>query len=230
VDVRHILLALCLPAAAVAAQPVKKVEAPAWAAAQAAGPPDAGVGDDPKAWASLQADAGAEWLELRYEKAVHVARVVIHENENPGAIARVVAFDAAGGEVVLWEGVEPARQKPAKFEVKPARTARTDRLRIELDTTRVPGWNEIDAVQLVGADGSTQWAVAATASSSYADAAAGGSQPFAGLIGEPVRAHLAGGDVLEGRLVYADGQFARLEGAGGRVYVVALSALRYVEK
>jgi hypothetical protein len=206
------------------------VEAPAWAAAQAVGPPDAGVGDDPKAWATLAADGGAEWLELRYEKAVHLARIVVYENENPGAIARIVAFDAAGAEIVVWEGTEPRKQKPAKFDVKPLRTARTDRIRIELDTTRVAGWNEIDAVELVGADGSSQWAVAAAASSSYADVGAAGAQPFTGLIGQSVRAHLDGGEVLEGRLVQIDGQFARLEGAGGRVYVVSLTSLRYLEK
>ncbi len=227
---QHILIALLLPTVAVAAAPVKKVEAPAWSAAQAIGPPDAAAGDDPKAWATLAADGGAEWLELRYEKAVHVARIVVHENENPGAIARIVAFDAGGGEVVVWEGTEPAREKPARLDVKPVRTARTDRLRIELDTTRVPGWNEIDAVELVGTDGSRQWAVAATASSSYADVAAGGSEPFAGLVGQNVRAHLVGGDTLEGRLVFVTDEFARLEGAGGRVYVVALTALRYLEK
>ena len=42
-------------------------------------------------------------------------------------------------------------------------------LKVYLDTTRVPGWNEIDAVQLVGKDGSKQWASASSSSSSYAD-------------------------------------------------------------
>ena len=42
-------------------------------------------------------------------------------------------------------------------------------VRVYLDTQRVPGWNEIDAVELVGRDGSRQWAAHARASSSFAD-------------------------------------------------------------
>jgi len=34
-----------------------------------------------------------------------------------------------------------------------------------LDTNRTPGWNEIDAVELIG--GGAQWAKQATASSTY---------------------------------------------------------------
>ena len=40
--------------------------------------------------------------------------------------------------------------------------------RVDFDRARVPGWNEIDAVELVGRDGSRQWATSAKASSSYA--------------------------------------------------------------
>jgi hypothetical protein len=40
-------------------------------------------------------------------------------------------------------------------------------IRIYLDTTRVTGWNEIDAVEVVGRDGTRQWATGAQASSFY---------------------------------------------------------------
>ena len=36
------------------------------------------------------------------------------------------------------------------------------------EDVRVPGWNEIDAVEVVG-DGLRQWAATATASSSFSD-------------------------------------------------------------
>jgi hypothetical protein len=42
-------------------------------------------------------------------------------------------------------------------------------VKVYLDTARVPGWNEIDAVQIIGRDGSQQWAKHATASSTYAE-------------------------------------------------------------
>jgi len=38
-------------------------------------------------------------------------------------------------------------------------------IRVVLDTNRTPGWNEIDAVELIG--GGAQWAKQATASSTY---------------------------------------------------------------
>ena len=43
------------------------------------------------------------------------------------------------------------------------------RIRIYLDSPKVPGWNEIDAVGLLDTTGTTHWADSATASSSYAD-------------------------------------------------------------
>ena len=46
---------------------------------------------------------------------------------------------------------------------------RASRIKVYLDTTRQRGWNEIDAVELVGKDGTRQWASRASASSSYAD-------------------------------------------------------------
>ena len=51
---------------------------------------------------------------------------------------------------------------------KPRRQVTLLALRVELDTNRSNGWNEIDAVELVGPDG-RQWAAHARASSSYAD-------------------------------------------------------------
>jgi hypothetical protein len=44
-----------------------------------------------------------------------------------------------------------------------------DRIRIHLDSPAVAGWNEIDAVGLLDAEGTVHWAVQATASSTYAD-------------------------------------------------------------
>lgn len=48
-------------------------------------------------------------------------------------------------------------------------TVRAQSVKVYLDTARVLGWNEIDAVEIVGRDGSRQWATASRASSSYAD-------------------------------------------------------------
>lgn len=143
-----------------------------WGPEQATGAPDTHHGgDSATAWASLGADSGTEWLQLEYDREVAVAEVRIRETDNPGAVSRVVAV-VDGEEKVLWEGEDPTTTVPAEFVVRPEEDAKdvTSRtIRIYLDTSRKPGWNEIDAVELVGKDGSRQWASRATASSSYAD-------------------------------------------------------------
>ncbi|MCA9014284.1 MAG: Ig-like domain-containing protein, partial [Planctomycetaceae bacterium] len=57
---------------------------------------------------------------------------------------------------------------PNIFEVKPETKLVSQSIKVYLDTTRVKGWNEIDAVQLVSSNNSRQWATKASASSTYA--------------------------------------------------------------
>jgi hypothetical protein len=145
--------------------------APNWSAMQATGAPDTlEAGDLPTAWASLAPDGGLKWLELEFEKPTPIAEVRIRETFNPGAITKVVALTPYNGESLIWEGQAPPAIAPAEMVVKPSTPVTSNRIKIHLDTTRVPGWNEIDAVELVGKDGSRQWAKNATASSSFADA------------------------------------------------------------
>ena len=145
--------------------PVKR----GWGPEQAAGEPDTlQAGDISTAWAPRLPDGGEEWLKLEYERAVAIAEVRVRETYNPGAIAKVTAVLPNGNEITLWEGVEPKAQPPVEmsFQVTEAVTARS--VKVYLDTQRVPGWNEIDAVELIGRDGSHQWAKEASASSTYA--------------------------------------------------------------
>jgi hypothetical protein len=141
-----------------------------WGPEEAAGPPDTtGAGDISSAWASLRPDAGVEWLRLEYERAVPLAEVRIRETYNPGAVAKVTALLPGGQEIVLWEGVEPPGQAPQDFAVPVTGNVIASSVKVYLDTARVPGWNEIDAVELVGADGSRQWASQVAASNTYAE-------------------------------------------------------------
>jgi hypothetical protein len=123
-----------------------------WAAKQATGKPDTvGAGDIRTAWASRVADGGEEWLELTYEQPVMATHVRIHETFNPGAVRKVEARDAEGNWQVLWEGtiptLEPERWLLIGFRRAPIATST---IRVVLDSAGVPGWNEIDAVELIG--------------------------------------------------------------------------------
>ena len=148
-----------------AAQPPRE-----WGPEQATGAPNTPTaGDLPTAWASLHPDGGTEWLQVEFDKPVEVAEVLIRETFNPGAISKVVAVDTDNKETTIWEGQAPASAAPTEMVVKASSSVSSNKIKIYLDSNRVPGWNEIDAVQLVGKDGSCQWATTATASSSFAE-------------------------------------------------------------
>ena len=140
-----------------------------WGTEQVLGPPDtASAGDAPTAWASLEATAGPEWLALGFDHVVELAQVRIRETYNPGAISKVTAF-VNGGEVVLWEGTATKGKGIRDFVVPVSGNVQANSVVVHLDTSRVSSWPEIDAVELVGRDGSRQWATSANASSTYAE-------------------------------------------------------------
>jgi len=141
-----------------------------WGQEQVIGPPNAVGGDDSEsAWAAQEADKGPEWLLVGFERAVEAAEIRIRENHNPGGIYRVTGF-INHQEVVLWEGVAAKRSGPRDFLVTVPPGYVLESVAVHLDTRRIPGvWEEIDAVELIGRDGSRQWATSAKASSSYAE-------------------------------------------------------------
>jgi len=79
--------------------------------------------------------------------------VDIHETSAAGFVIRVEAWDEDPGEwVIMWEGLDPSPDELTVFSppLDPVASA-TDRLRVSIDSS-VPGWNEIDAVALVGTE------------------------------------------------------------------------------
>ena len=100
-----------------------------------------------------EADAGEQTLELVYDYPVVPAGVAIVESYNPGAVVKVEVWDIDSGEwVTLYEG-DAAPTEEAYRVFRPTLASadfKTDSIRLTLDTAAVPGWNEIDAVQLFG--------------------------------------------------------------------------------
>jgi hypothetical protein len=152
---------------------------PGWHELQATGPPDVEnrSSDDRRAWACAQADGGREWLELAYATPLVADRVTIHETCVAGCVVSVDVLEAGGGWRSVWSGDDPLLQ-PGPFEVRFATTrAPVSKVRVTLDTGRRPGWNEIDAVELSGPDGSA-WASHAAASTRYGESAWNGQNVF----------------------------------------------------
>jgi hypothetical protein len=141
-----------------------------WGPEQATGAPDTmEAGDLPSAWAPLKPDAGPEWLEVSFAKEVEIDEVRIRETFNPGAICKIAAISKDKMEIVLWEGDGNPMPAPVDMVMRPVLGIKSDRIKIHLDTKRIGGWNEIDAVELIGVDGIRQWGRSATASSFYGE-------------------------------------------------------------
>ena len=162
---------ICYSIIAASIQALSAAPARQWGPEQAIGAPDTKTAEDlPTAWASMSPDAGPEWLQVEFANPVDIEEVRIRESFNPGAIVKVEAISADDRRTVIWEGTPQVTSAPSDKLVKPGSAVVSNKIKIHLDTKRVPGWNEIDAVELLGKDGSRQWAQAATASSTFADA------------------------------------------------------------
>jgi hypothetical protein len=130
-------------------------EQASYSAWQATGAPNVErYGDNGSAWAAAAADAGVEWISLEFAKPVHALGLRVRQNDSPGAIIKLELIDDAGASHTLWEGLDEASYPASQiawFERRAERTAYLVKgAKITLATNAVSGWNEIDAVQLLG--------------------------------------------------------------------------------
>lgn len=142
------------PAAMVWAASVRDVSsqysAGNWSAARALGAPDVypAGGDQVNAWASLGADDRIEHLELGLERPTRLQAVEIFETFNPGAVSQVELIGQSGARTVVHRGAAAAPGTPShRRRLDFACTAEPIvAVRVTIDSPRVAGWNEIDAV------------------------------------------------------------------------------------
>ena len=129
---------------------------PNYGAAQLIGVPDVpgSGGDNSYAWCHSPSSTGLEWIEVAYATPVHASEVRVRQNNVPGTIVKVEAIEADGSSHVWWQGVDPYRPSDdidlAWFAVRvPTTPYQVAKIRVTLDLAALPGWKEIDAVQLV---------------------------------------------------------------------------------
>ncbi|HEY4369631.1 MAG TPA: hypothetical protein VGN07_20525 [Steroidobacteraceae bacterium] len=111
--------------------------------------------DHVNSWATKGGDsANPEWLQVGFAKSVHATSIRIRQTLGPGAIARIELVDVDGGTHMIWEGTDSTAYPKNSigwlvraFDTTPYQVKAA---RITLQTSRVWGWNEIDAVQIVG--------------------------------------------------------------------------------
>jgi hypothetical protein len=78
--------------------------------------------------------------------------VRVRESCGSGAVIKVEVFDEQGAAHTVWAGNDPTTDLNYLMVKFPKTAYKADRVKITLATNVIPGWNEIDAVQLVGSD------------------------------------------------------------------------------
>lgn len=143
-----------------------------WSIRQLLGRPDTpGPGDQSTAWASASQDGQKEWLVVEFPTAIRLAKVEIVETYNPGAVSKIASVDMSGREKVIWTGKDPTPTSAAmgRSLISIKNSVRTRRIKIFIDSDKVPGWNEVDAVAIHDKDGKIQWASNAWASTCFGE-------------------------------------------------------------
>jgi hypothetical protein len=127
--------------------------ATSWSAQQVLGPPDVypATGDNPHAWASLEADAVTEYIEVGFAQPVVMCELQIYETLNPGAISSVETISVSGHRAKhAMRGNKPGTfVAPVGAQISHVPLAGGEAIaavRVTLASGIFPGWNEIDAI------------------------------------------------------------------------------------
>ena len=215
-----------------------------WGAKNAVGEPDAAelIGEH-SAWSPGWRVENSNWLMLEFEQSVDPLLLRVHVTKPALNISKITTLSLTGEEVHMWppeveanaeDGIDIHKQGShweAEFSLTPDWTQRKPeskmaRLRLYIDdkTERDANTDEwdapttrIDAVQLLAASGSTQWARAAFATSRYtshytiADSEGESAYEEAESFMDPTEIHFRGfyGIILD----LADGGATQSEGA-----------------
>lgn len=122
-----------------------------YSANQATGEPNVQVySTTPQAWSSKTADSGIEWLELTFAKPVFATAVRVRESSGSGAVIKIEVIDDKGAGHTVWSGSDSTKELNYLTAEFPKTTFKTNRVKLTLATNVISGWNQIDAVQLVG--------------------------------------------------------------------------------
>jgi hypothetical protein len=120
-----------------------------WSAAQVLGAPDVypRSADDPRAWASLSADAPTEFIEVGFATPRHVRELQVFETLGAGAISSVELITVSGARITLaLPSDQPNSVAAIASFTSSCSTEPIVAARVTLASSKVAGWNEIDAI------------------------------------------------------------------------------------
>jgi hypothetical protein len=120
-----------------------------WAATQALGAPNtyASYGDIVTAWATATTDAAGEYIQVGYSPAPTGSAVYIVGTYNPDAVWKVTVSTATG-DTVTYTNASPVSVGGCSYVliVPTQTTSPITKVRVDLKSENVAGWNEIDAI------------------------------------------------------------------------------------
>jgi len=128
-----------------------------WKAGQAVGEPNTPIcGDYGTAWAAAGSNT-VEWINLYVQVPIVPTEIHIIESYNPDQVVRVDLIDMQGGFVPVYTAQPQIVENPCPHALSIPVTQRdilAQGVRITIDQSVLGlGWNEIDAVEIVGVPG-----------------------------------------------------------------------------
>lgn len=123
-----------------------------YAASQTTGVPDVypSGADEPKAWATLGLDDMNEYIVVSYANPVMAEAVWVYETYNPGAVKKITITTADGDKVIYDNATPMAIGACAHIRAAATMTCSPiSKVRVDLASDLVSGWNEIDAIGLL---------------------------------------------------------------------------------
>lgn len=107
------------------------------------------IGDSPCAWSPSKMNSNSdEWIKVSFAKAIPLRQVAIAENYNQGSISQVYAYNTDGKEFLIYKNSEvPSGPTGKMLRIFPENPiANINAVKVVIDPTRNPGYNQIDAI------------------------------------------------------------------------------------
>ncbi len=123
-----------------------------YGAAQVLGKPSKlpSTGSSPCAWSpAAEAWSSEEWVKVGYKTPMRIRQLAIAENFNAGCITKIYAYDAQDKEYLLYVNTKDTTHVPGRMLnifFKEETSFKVASLKLILNTRRIPGFNQIDAV------------------------------------------------------------------------------------
>lgn len=101
------------------------------------------------AWRPAQEDSDEQWLKVGFDTPAPVRQVVVAENFGAGCITKILAYDPQGKEYLLHQNNEATPKAVGRMWrviLKTPTSYPVAAIKLVLNTKKIAGWNEIDAI------------------------------------------------------------------------------------